>query len=49
MTEKMRIVMNSYKEALEMIERQKERFDAVELDSTVIEGWKKPVVVCKDN
>lgn len=48
LVEKMRIKMESYNEALKMVERQKERFDQVKVEDEEFEGKKLSVVVCLD-
>lgn len=48
MIEKMRIKFERYNDALEAVERQKERFDQVTIEDEEFEGTKLSVVVCKD-
>lgn len=48
MKEKMRIKFERYNDALECVERQKDRFDEVSVETEESEGTKLSVVVCKD-
>ena len=49
MKEKMRIKFERYNDALECVERQKERFDQVKVEDEEFEGKKLSVVVCLDH
>ena len=48
MKEKMRIKFERYNDALECVERQKNRFDEVKIEDEEFEGTKLSVVVCRD-
>ena len=49
MKEKMRIKFERYNDALEAVERQKDRFDQVTIEDEEFEGAKLSVVVCSDH